>query len=160
LIYQERDGLVIELPIEETVYSIAVSRNDEFVALGFATKVLIVKTDDRKTYTHTLPLLTNPMVGTHRSVSNLRVNSQELSAGQSPKVDSQRVSFSTESKKFIVATRYSVVGNSGRYIHVCVGECVDEVMNHDNQILKIPGAVSFTPLLLSISPFLFQRYLS
>jgi hypothetical protein len=109
-VYQRGDGkLVTHWPIDALVFCIALSRNDKFVALGFANEVRIYEIENREIHRHNLP------------------------AGSDSKLDSQRVCFSADSKKVIVATR-NAVGN----VYTSISECTSNTMDHIFPLVKIP----------------------
>jgi hypothetical protein len=94
-VHQRSDGIpVAREPIDAPVFCIALSRNDKFVALGFASEAWIYEIENKRIHRHTLPPMTN---------SN---------------VESQRVCFSADSEKVIVATR-NAVGNVYTYVSEC-----------------------------------------
>lgn len=107
------------------------SSNDEFVALGSATEVLIYRIDSRQVSRYMLSQIPNP------------------------KLDSQRVCFSAGSKKFLVATR-----NTEGNVRIYVSECMGDTLNPDLALLKMPTVGRFFSLpnhilLLSVTdPFL------
>ena len=113
-VHQRSDGkLVTREQIDAPVLSIALSRNDKFVALGFASEVWIYEIEDKRIHRHTLP----PMI-------DLRP-------------DSQRVCFSTDCEKVIVATR-NLVGN----VYTYASECTSCTTDLHLPLIKIP-TVSF-----------------
>jgi hypothetical protein len=91
------------------------SSNDEFVAIGSATEVLIYRIDNRQVFRYTLSPMPNP------------------------KLDSQRVCFSAGSKKFLVATR-----NQGGNVRIYVSECMGDTLNPDLASLNMPTVGHFS----------------
>jgi len=113
-VYQGSDGkLVTRERIDALVFCIALSLNDKFVALGFASEVWIYDIEKKQIHRHTLP----PM--------------------GSSKLDSQRVCFSADCEKVIVATR-DTVGN----VYTYAGECTTCTTSIHFPLVRIP-TVSF-----------------
>jgi hypothetical protein len=86
--------------INAPVFCIALSRNDRFVALGFASEVWIYEIENKRIHRHELPPMTDP------------------------KLDSQLVCFSADCEKVIVATR-NAKGNVYTYVSDCPERTTD-----------------------------------
>lgn len=113
-VHQRSDGKpVIRQRIDAPVLCIALSRNDKFIALGFASEVWIYEIEDKRIHRHTLPPMTDS------------------------RPDSQRVCFSADCEKVIVATR-NLVGN----VYTYVSECTRRTTDLHLPLVKIP-TVSF-----------------
>lgn len=113
-VHQRSDGKpVTRERIDAPVFCIALSRNDKFVALGFASEVWIYEIENKRIHRHGLP----PMTGS--------------------KLDSQRVCFSADCEKVVVATRNSV-GN----VYTYASECTRCTTDLHLPLVKIP-TVSF-----------------
>jgi hypothetical protein len=100
------------------VFCIAFSRNDKFVALGFAGEAWIFVIENQQTILHRLPSM------------------------KDSRLDSQRVCFSTDGEKVIVATRY-VGGNVSTY----VSECTRPNMGPKLPLVRIPTVSQYSEIL-------------
>jgi hypothetical protein len=102
------------------------SSNDEFVAIGSDTETLIYRVDSRQQFRY------------------------QLTSVPSNRLPSQRICFSAESRKFLVATRDGE-GN----VQVYVNDCMGVTTPPDVASLKMPTVGSFFPP--SYSPLFSQR---
>lgn len=112
------DGALIASKLVKTsIFSIAVSRDDEFVALGIIGKVLIYST------------------------SNLQLTcSHDLPPDSDSDFKCQRVWFSTDSRKVIAVTRNTRGGD----IYTYISDCISPSTNHNMPHINIPSvSVSF-----------------
>jgi hypothetical protein len=98
--------------INAPVFYIALSRNDRFVALGFASEVWIYEIENKRIHRHELPPMTE-------------------------KLDSQRVCFSADCEKAIVATQ-DAKGN----VYTHVSDCPERTTDLHLPLVIIP-TVSF-----------------
>ena len=96
------------------MFSIAVSSNDEFVALGSAAEVFIYRVDSQRLFRH------------------------QVSSVPSNRLPNQRISFSAEGGKFIVATR-----NGEGNVRIYVNDCMGDTTTCDVAALKIPTVGRF-----------------
>jgi hypothetical protein len=105
-------GLLASKLLKTSIFSIAVSRNDEFVALGTLGKVLIYST------------------------SNMQLAcSHELPPNADPESKCQRVWFSTDSKKVIAVTR----NTRGDDIYTYISDCISPSINHNMPHINVPS---------------------
>jgi hypothetical protein len=123
-VHQRSDGKLIttEGPIVDPVFCIALSCNDKFVALGFAAKVWIFVVENREMIRHV----------------------HELPSMGSSNVESQRVCFSADGDKIIVATRYVGVQSN---VSVYVSECTKPEMGQKFPPVNIPTVSRDTEIL-------------
>ena len=121
-IHQRSDGKLVHpiYSIKAPVFCIAFSRNDKFVAIGFADEAWIYEIENQQIHRHRLPSM------------------------KDPRLDSQRLCFSADSDKVVVATR-NAVGN----VYTYVSECTRNTMDHNLPLVKIPTVKWF----LSIPSF-------
>ncbi|KAH0565199.1 hypothetical protein GP486_001415, partial [Trichoglossum hirsutum] len=110
-VYQKQDGRLTTAPFDVgvPVHSIAMSNNDEFVALGSVTEVIIYRVASRQLFHHRLSSIPNRTL------------------------PSQRVCFSAESRKFLVATR-----NGEGNVQIHVNECMSTTTAANVVTMKMP----------------------
>ncbi len=115
-VHQRRDGKPVTpvCSIDIPVFCIALSRNDKFVALGFASEVWIYKIEDQQMCRYKLP------------------------SGRDAKLNGQRVCFSADSEKVIVATR-----NAAGYVYTYVSECTRNTIHDNLPHVSIPTVSHF-----------------
>jgi hypothetical protein len=119
--------LIATLGLVDPVLCIAFSRNDKFVALGFAREVWIFVINNKETIKHKLPAITDS------------------------KPESQRICFSADGEKVIVATRYVGGNDSTGNVSTYVNECTSRDMGSNLPLVKIPTVSQYSKILLHIS---------